>query len=64
MEERINEGKIIGAEEPKNIKGTELENFGKCICKIKGKSKIGNGFFCKINEKNEIITVLITCSIL
>ena len=44
MEERINEGKIIGAKKTEKIKGTRLEVFEKCICKIKGKL-IGTGFF-------------------
>ena len=60
MEERIDEGIIIGAKKPKPIKGTELEEMEKCICKIKGKA-IGMGFFCKIKNKDELIPVLMTC---
>ena len=60
MEERIYEGKIFGAKKPENIKGTELEEFGKCICKIRGKISIGTGFFCKIKYEEKLIPVLIT----
>ena len=60
MEERIYEGKIFGAKKPENIKGTELEEFGKCICKIRGKISVGTGFFCKIKYEEKLIPVLIT----
>ena len=33
--------------------------MSKCICKLNGE-KIGTGFFCKIEHKNELIPVLIT----
>jgi len=59
MEQRIEEGTIIGAKETKKLRGTELERMGKYICLINGKSK-GTGFFCKINYNNKLIPVLIT----
>ena len=60
-DQRINEGKIIGAKEIELLEKTELKKFGNCICKIIGQNNtIGTGFFCKINYKNELIPVLMT----
>ena len=59
MEDKIEEGKIIGAKGPVPIKQTELKNKEDCICKIGG-NKIGTGFFSKIKYKDKYIKVLIT----
>ena len=59
MEDKIEEGIIIGAKESAPIKETELKNKEDCICKIDG-NKIGTGFFCKIKYKEKYIKVLIT----
>ena len=47
MEIRIEEGKIKGSKDFKNIDETEFKEMVKYICKIDGTS-IGTGFFCKI----------------
>ena len=59
MENKIFEGRRIGSEEIKELKGSKLEMMGKCICKLNGIS-VGTGFFTKINYKNELIPALIT----
>ena len=55
MEDKIEEGTILGAKEPVPIKKSDFKDKENCICKING-NKIGTGFFCKIN----FIKVLIT----
>ena len=60
-DERINEGKIVGAKEIELLEETEMKKFGNYICKIIGENNtIGTGFFCKIKYKNELIPVLMT----
>ena len=61
MENRVDEGKIMGAKEIAPLSQTNKEKFGKCICKLNGsKGIIGTGFFCKIKYENSLIPVLIT----
>ena len=49
IEQRIDEGKIIGAKEIELLESTGLKKYIKCICKIVGQRNImGTGFFCKI----------------
>ena len=59
MEDKIDEGKIIGAKEPEPLEASEHKDKGSCICKISAKS-IGTGFFCKMTYENELVPVLIT----
>ena len=59
MEDKYEEGIIKGAEEMKLLDSTNQKEKGKCICKIIG-SKIGTGFFCKIEYENKLMPVLIT----
>ena len=59
MEDDYEEGIIKGAKEMKLLEETDQKEKGKCMCKING-SKIGTGFFCKINYENALIPVLIT----
>ena len=50
MEIRIEEGKIKGSKDFKNIEDTEFKEMVKYICKIDGTS-IGTGFFAKFHSK-------------
>ena len=59
MEDKIDEGKIIGAKEPEPLEASEHKDKGSCICKISAKS-IDTGFFCKMIYENELVPVLIT----
>ena len=59
MEDKIDEGKIIGAKEPEPLEASEHKDKGSCICKIDAKG-IGTGFFCKIEYEKELVPVLIT----
>ena len=59
MEDKIEEGIIIGAKESAPIKETELKNKEDCICKIDG-NKIGTGFFFLLKYKEKYIKLLIT----
>ena len=59
MEDKIDEGRIIGAKEPEPLEASEHKDKGSCICKISAKS-IGTGFFCKMTYENELVPVLIT----
>ena len=59
--ERIDEGKILGAKEIELLENTEFKKFDECICKMVGQDNIsGTGFFCKIQYKNKLIPVLMT----
>ena len=60
MEEKIEEAKIIGAQPTKLLKDTKLYYMKDYICKISSKGKIGTGFFCKIENKDGLIPVLMT----
>ena len=61
MSNIINGYKINGTIESITIEKTEiiLNQLKNSICKIEGK-EIGTGFFCKINNRDKIIPVLIT----
>ena len=59
MEDKREEGRIIGAKEPEPLEASEHKDKGSCICKISAKS-IGTGFFCKMKYENELVPVLIT----
>ena len=59
MEDKCEEGRIIGAKEPEPLEASEYKDKGSCICKISAKS-IGTGFFCKMIYQNELVPVLIT----
>ena len=62
MEERINEGKIIGSIDAITLGKTEkiAQQMKTCICQVYADKKIGTGFFCKIPYENENIPVLMT----
>ena len=57
--ERIEEGRIPGAQEAISLDETELKEKENCFCKIIGR-KVGTGFFCKIKYKDTLIPVLMT----